>query len=643
MRALLFILLSLPLSVWADQESDFLAMRDAFRAGDRARVEKLAPHFNATPFEPYATFYRLHLDWDAPEKLSEINAYLSRPMDTPMIENFRGDWLKHLAALQRWKEFAEAYPLHVNEDAELACYALQFRQYSAVTGVLNEARGKWFSGAALPESCTPLFDAAIAKGVLTQQDIWSRIRLALEAGNVALAKQLIAKLPSKTQASLAGLDKAAANPNKYLNKINLAKAKEGPRLVALFALLRVDRQSPDNAHEHWHKIAKFFPEAERQYFYGWLAYFAALSLDENALAWYKEAGDSVLNDNQLAWRTRAALRAGDWREVHASINKMSPQQQRVGAWRYWQARALKVLGRPLQAESMLTEQSREYNFYGQLAADELGLPAAAAVSATPYHLEKAELAAMAQNPAVQRTLALYRMDLRTEAAKEWSWLSSRLTDTQLLMAAEVARQNEMFDRSIYAADHTLETHDFTLRYPAPYRNSLSEHVNEFGLDEAWVYGLMRQESRFVTRAKSNVGAAGLMQVMPATARWIAKKLHMVDYRKELIHQLDVNLKLGTFYMKNVLSSLEESPVLASAAYNAGPGRARHWRADKPLEGAIYAETIPFDETRDYVKKVMSNTMYYSKIFEQPAQTLKQRLGTIAAKSPENMRVVQDER
>jgi peptidoglycan lytic transglycosylase len=158
-----------------------------------------------------------------------------------------------------------------------------------------------------------------------------------------------------------------------------------------------------------------------------------------------------------------------------------------------------------------------------------------------------------------------------------------------------------------------------------------------------VYGLMRQESRFATMAKSDVGAAGLMQIMPDTARWVARQIGMKGYRKGLIHQLDVNIKLGTYYMKTVSHQFDDNPVLASAAYNAGPTRARQWRGTQPMEGAIYVETIPFDETRDYVKKVLSNTMYYSKLFGQTSQTLKQRLGTIEAQNAKNQKSYFDER
>ena len=218
---------------------------------------------------------------------------------------------------------------------------------------------------------------------------------------------------------------------------------------------------------------------------------------------------------------------------------------------------------------------------------------------------------------------------------KWRWLVGNLNDRQLLTAAEIARRNRMYDRAIGAAEKTVSEHDFSMRYLAPYRTDLQVHLREQGLDEAWVYGLMRQESRFATSAKSETGAAGLMQIMPATARWVAKKLGLRSYHKTLIHQLDTNLRIGTYYMKTVLSQSQNNPVLASAAYNAGPIRALQWRGDKPLEGAIYAETIPYEETRDYVEKVMSNTVYYANQFGDPPRSLKQLLGTIPGRSSDS--------
>jgi soluble lytic murein transglycosylase len=630
-------------------DADFRAAHDAFRAGDAAKLEHFAQRLNKTPLEVYASYYRLRLGLEKTD-IKEIKDFLARPEDTPMIDRLRGDWLKLLGNKQQWDLFDAEYPRLLNEDTELTCYALQSRLRNEEQTALHEARGLWFSGKGRPESCGPLFEAALSAGVIGEQDIWQRFRLALEAGNVSLAKQIAERLTGNYAVPPAALKSAAADADLYLENLTLNKANEGQRAVALFALQRLAKQSPELAAARWEKIAVHFSETEQHYFYGWLAYEAAHKLDGRALQWFKAAANTPLNEQQSAWRVRAALRAQDWAEVLADINAMG-DQQRDATWQYWKARALQALGKPAEANKLLIPLSGEYNFYGQLAGEELAGSQAlgsvakpkAGLPVTTYKPGMQDIDAMLALPGIRRTLALYRMDMRVEAMKEWNWAVRNFNDHELLTAAEIARRNEMYDRAINAADKTVNIHDFSLRYLAPYRDALQTHIRENGLEEAWVFGLMRQESRFVTSAKSDVGAAGLMQIMPSTARWIANKLGLKSYNQSLIRQLDTNLRLGTYYMKTVLSWFGDSPVLASAAYNAGPGRARRWRGDQPLEGAIYAETIPFDETRDYVKKVMSNTMYYTGQFDAPRHPLKQRMGIIAGRTADNQQAIPDEK
>jgi len=269
------------------------------------------------------------------------------------------------------------------------------------------------------------------------------------------------------------------------------------------------------------------------------------------------------------------------------------------------------------------------NFYGLLAAEELG---AMAGIPEPFHVaSEASVTAAGAVAGLVRALELYRLDLRTEATREWVFTIRGMDDTQLLAAAEVARRAGIFDRAINTADRTLSAHNYKVRFLAPFKDVFQEHARVFGLEEAWVFGLVRQESRFIVNAKSSVGASGLMQLMPATASWVAKKNGVRNYSPARVTEVPINVALGTGYLRLVLDDLGH-PVLASAAYNAGPGRARRWRADQPLEGAIYAETIPFNETRDYVKKVMSNTMYYAQIFGGKLVPLKDRLGRIPARA-----------
>jgi soluble lytic murein transglycosylase len=218
--------------------------------------------------------------------------------------------------------------------------------------------------------------------------------------------------------------------------------------------------------------------------------------------------------------------------------------------------------------------------------------------------------------------------LRSDATLEWNWTIQDFSDTQLLAAAELARQMEWYDRAIGTAERTRELHDFELRFLAPYRELARQAASDNDIDEAWVYGLMRQESRFINVARSNVGAAGLMQIMPATARWIAQRLGIKRFNTSEMQDPARNIQFGAYYLKHVQTSLDGSPVLATAAYNAGPGRAQRWRSAQPMEAAVYIESIPFTETRDYVKKVLSNAMYYAQRFGQSSVLLKDRLGMV---------------
>jgi soluble lytic murein transglycosylase len=247
-----------------------------------------------------------------------------------------------------------------------------------------------------------------------------------------------------------------------------------------------------------------------------------------------------------------------------------------------------------------------------------------------YTPTEAEVAAAGREPGILRALELFRLGMRTEGVREWLFTIRNLDDRRLLAVAELARRAEIYDRTISTADRTVRTHNFALRYPVPFRDVFREYAKSHGLDESWVLGLVRQESRFIADARSGVGAAGLMQVMPRTAKYVAAKIGLRNFQPQRVTEVKTNVNVGTGYMKLVLDDLGH-PVLASAAYNAGPGRARRWRDVRPLEGAIYAETIPFGETRDYVKKVMANSVFYAALLEKKITPLKARLGTIAAR------------
>jgi soluble lytic murein transglycosylase len=620
----------------ASQDDDFISMRQAFQTGDATGVAFYAQRLQGHVLEPYAAYYQLRpqLENTIVVSADTIKKFLYRYQDSPLGDRLQGEWLKVLGKTQQWELFAEMYPSLINRDAELTCYSLQQRFASKDDNAFNEARSIWFNGRDLPESCTPLFEALIAAGSLKVEDVWTRLRLALEVGNVSVAKRINQYLPSNQALNERKLGAAADNPLRYLEKHRNEIKTRADREIALFAMLRLLRSGPDQAYVYWPRIRGRFNDADHSYFMVQVADQAARRLNPNALKWFREAASTsapaLLSDAQLGWKTRAALRIRDWELVSETIDAMSGVEQQAGVWRYWKARALKVRGDIGEANAILAPLSAEHNFYGQLAEEELGLVIAAAPE--PYKAATDDITVVSRLPGVQRALALYRMNLRAEAAREWAWAIRDFDDRRLLAAAEIARRDGIYDRAIHTADKTVLQHDFSLRFLAPHRDALSDLVKQQELDEAWVYGLIRQESRFITDAKSSAGAMGLMQLMPATAKWVAKKMGMQNYHKTLATEVNTNLTLGTYYLKHVLTLLDNQPLLASAAYNAGPRRAWQWRDEKPLEGAIYAETIPFNETRDYVKKVMSNSMYYASNFGHQMKTLTQRLGIVSPKS-----------
>ncbi|PHV13068.1 lytic transglycosylase domain-containing protein [Chitinimonas sp. BJB300] len=610
---------------------DMLKARDYTRLGQLDKVAELTARTDGTALEMYPRYWIISSQIDQmPE--SELNFFLERYAGSYLAERLRGEWLKSLGKRGQWTLFEREWPKLASWEAgsELHCYRLQFAlQRNDTREVVRDGRPLWFSARGLNEACAPVFDALFANGSLQQDDVWKRIRLVLEANNPDFAAQLLPRIGNPAGIDRKRLQAVANNPAKAIN--NLAFNSRGGREAALFAINRAGRADADNGRNLLEKIVSHLPEADRRYAWSRLGYHAARQLRDEALEYYQRGLNlQQLDDESRDWFVRAALRAGNWNLVANGIDAMPAEKQKDAAWRYWRARAFAQAGQVPEANRRYAELAGEHHFYGLLAREEIG-PMVEPSRAT-YKPSTAELQAIRQLSSVERALALNNLEWRTEAIREWNWGMRGLTDNQLLAAAEVARQTRWYDRAIYSAERTKDLHDFSLRFLAPYREVTQVYARQIDLDEAWIYGLIRQESRFISVAKSGVGAQGLMQLMPATATWVAKKIGMRNYNPAAVNEIGTNVQLGTYYLKHVLESLGDQPVLATAAYNAGPGRARVWRSSRSMEGAIYAESIPFAETRDYVKKVMANAIYYSQAFGQGETSLKKRLGTVPGRS-----------
>jgi len=628
-KKFVFLLLGalLGTSAWAASgDAAVLQAQQAFEARKLANLERAA---RSVPDDhvlaPYVEYWRLMLAQGVDD--ARIADFLARYPGSRMAESLRADWLKSLGAREAWPLYLAEFPRLVRPDTAHQCYAYRAESAQGQRSALRAAASLWFTGRDMPSACTPLFEQLIEQGLVGEDDIWLRVRLALEAGNPSVARVVADSLPASQRPAAALIEQARRDPARLLNAgSSLDFSRRGDREVALYALELLAKLSSAEAERALRKWSPQFKEDEVRIAWARLATWAARRHEAMALPWFQQAGAAALNDFQREWWARAALRAGDWRTVRQAIESMGEAHRTQPVWRYWRARGLHATGQRVIANTLFLPLSREHHYYGQLAQEELG----PVVQAPVINIKTGgdELAAVARQPGIARAVALYELGLRQEANQEWNWTIREFSDTQLLAAAELARRMEWYDRAINTAERTRDLHDFELRFLAPYRELAQQAARENGLDEAWVFGLMRQESRFINVARSSVGAAGLMQIMPATARWIAQRLGIKGFNPREMQDPARNIQFGSYYLRHVQDTLDGSPVLATAAYNAGPGRAQRWRDSREMEAAVYIESIPFSETRDYVKKVMSNAMYYAVRFDQPSVLLKDRLGTV---------------
>ena len=614
-------------SAWAAPgDATVLRAQQAFAARNLANLEQAARDVPADHvLSPYVEYWRLMLASRTED--ARIADFLARYPGSRMAETLRADWLKSLGAREAWPAYLAEYPRLAMPDVAHQCYAYRAEWALGNRSHQREAVTLWFTGRDRPSACAPLFTQLIETGLVRQEDVWRRLRLALDAGNPNVARAVANALPEAQRPDAALFDQASGDPARLLNADNqLDFNQRGGREIALYAFDQLAKRSSDLAEQALRKRAPQLSTEELRTVWARLATWAARRHEPAALSWFQQAGAVAVNDYQREWWARAALRAGDWQAVQQAIGSMGDTTRALPVWRYWRARALQKTGQRAAATPVFLELSREHHYYGQLAQEELG-PVMQA-PAVNIKMGGDDVAAVSRQPGIARALALQELGLRHDASQEWNWAIREFSDAQLLAAAELARRMEWYDRAINTAERTRELHDFELRFLAPYRELAQQAARENAIDEAWVFGLMRQESRFVNVARSGVGASGLMQIMPATARWIAQRLGIKRFDPDEMQDPAKNIQFGAYYLKHVQTSLDGSPVLATAAYNAGPSRAQRWRDTRPMEAAVYIESIPFGETRDYVKKVMSNAMYYAARFGQPSVLLKDRLGTV---------------
>ena len=612
---------------------------DGFRLGELRRVTAALPQVRGHVLEGYVEYWSLRLQIDRADQgaRGEIDRFLKKYSGTAVGDRMRVDWLKQLGKTGDWDAFAATSAGFETDDSEVACYRTTLAARGEAKESLSVPKGVWEDK--LTEACADAFAALARRKQVNADDAIWRFRTAADGGTLVAGSRAAEALPEGVAPGAENLQRAHSAPESYLSA-GLAWTSRARREAALYAVTKLARSDVAKARSIWFGMRSKFTDEEQRYAAGQLAYASARRLDsDEAIAWFKRTGDEAtmtrLGDWQAAWIVRAALRVGAWAEVLRAVNAMSNTSNGQGdpAWRYWKARALNELSDKVGAQALYVDLAKEFNFYGLLAAEQINAPLptpdalkSGAVKPTAEDLKRFE-----QSAAAKRVLKLSELGLRADAAKEWYSVVKDFNDADSLVAAEWMRRKGIWDRSINTAERTKTQHDFGLRYQTPYAAEIKKAATQSALDHGLVFGLIRQESRFWAEAVSSAGALGLMQVMPATGKWIATQMKAGEYRPSQLIDVGVNTGFGTFYLRTVLDQMGGSEPMAAASYNAGPGRARAWRADTALEGAIYAESIPFNETRDYVKKVLANAVWYSHLSGTGLTSIKQRLGIIPAK------------
>jgi soluble lytic murein transglycosylase len=613
-------------------------MAQAYKQRDRKRLTALLNQVRGHPLEPWAAYWDLSARLDEASN-TQIQDFFTRYSGTYQEDRLRAELLLQHGRNRDWVAFNREYPLYrMNDDRSVRCYALLAEHLSS--GVDNTAQVKdlWLGLKEADDGCSAAAEQLRKDHTTSTAMVWQRARLGMENDRLRVVTQAVGIV---SPGSVETVNRIYANPKKYLNDKLTALQPKTRELVSL-ALIRQAYLDPEEAAIEVDKLRwkAQLTQEERSWIWGVIGKRAAMRLSSDAPDYFARGQAAAMHDDHLAWAVRAALRVGRWPQVLTAIDAMGEAQRNEPTWVYWRARGLLQVateGARAQALLLLESIASPRGFYEQLALEEIGQRITLSTKPAPLTAEEKEAARL--NPGLNRALYAISMGLRAEGVREWNYSTNLhvrggMDDRSLLAAADMACRHEVWDRCINTSERTKSVIDFEQRFPMPFKAAVVARTGQIGLDPAYVYGLIRQESRFIMDAKSGVGASGLMQVMPATAKWTAKKIGLYGFQPQHITDRDTNIAIGTGYLKLVLDSFDGSMPMAAAAYNAGPGRPRSWRGQSGgpvMEAAIWAENVPFNETRDYVKKVLSNTTNYAALITGQPQSLKARLGYVGPK------------
>ncbi len=615
------------------QRELFLQAERALLKKQYARYNALLPGLQDYPLYPYLVYKNLrqHI---ATAGSDEFSLFFYKYGSTPLAPMLRDALLKHLAKKKRWKDYLAHYLPGGNISQQ--CY---YRTALLRTGQKNKALEDvdelWLSGRKRPSNCEPIFQAGRKTGKINHELIRQRAYLALEQGQISLANDLARTLSSVERSRIKQLAKLHRQPGQVVQISSSGSDRQATRRILVKAIKRLARNEFEQATTSWNTLQgrfKFTP-AEKAEVTRSLGLRLAWRHDPAGLEWLSRVDSLYSTKAVREWRIRLALRQEDWKETLKWLDKLSDEEKAGQEWSYWRARALEALGEQQQASSIYRRLATNRSYHGFLAADQLK---------QPYQFEQRlltfseqELQPIARVPAIQRAGELYQLGRITPARHEWSYMLPHLQGDDLLKAAKLADSWGWHDRVIFTLGRSDHMDDLSMRFPLLYREQIFREARSSGIDPAWVYGLIRQESAFMDDVRSHAGALGLMQLMPATAREVAREIKSRVKIPGDVLKPDTNIRLGTTYLSGRYQQFNRNAVLATAAYNAGPHRVKRWLPEQnPIAADRWIGSIPYNETRKYVKRVLTYTAIYEQRLGQEPTRLYERmpLVTIARKN-----------
>lgn len=591
-------------------DDELLRAHQAWQSRDQKQLDALAAQASG-PLSDYPRYWALegHLKRGDTYLLPDLQLFLRNYPDSPLTPLLRQKWLFQLGSNQNWRTFEAQFTPDDAHQPALLCYHWQARFSLRDIGFFEEALQYWKSDVTWPSSCDPVFRQLVAAHRLTTDNLWLALRQALSHNRIRQAHYINSFFPPFEGINEDNLSLAEGRPQKFLNDTPPIDSTSRPaqREVWLYALQRLAVHQPQDAINLWNDVAPQLSPQNRDFGWQQLALLGAINLNPQAFEWFQQVSNLPGNDEWKSWKIRVALRQQDWTSVLDTIAQLSAKESQKPVWIYWKAQALSAQHRANEAAALLDQLVNDPTYYGLLVREERHLPL---VFLQPIKISD-QSAEKPLKTLLYRPLRLYRLGLLTDAQREWRLIEPSLSPVQHWHAARLASQLDWYDRSIHSAEHAPGFMDTTLLFPLPYETTIQSSAHRFNLSDSWIYALIRQESRFFSVALSRTGAQGLMQLMPATARWSARRLNLSRFRSDDANQPDTNILLGSYYFSH-LQQLLGNPILATIGYNAGPLRAQRWAANSFPDTRIFIENIPFDETRDYVEQVSYNQIVYQK-------------------------------